>query len=364
MVASWAKDCERVRAQYEKLTPKQQLYPKVVVPGARCIREQNRVRAAIALLEKAKSKYPRSASVRAELREARAELKSQRLTFEAGAQTESSELGSRELRLESIVYGEVNDNLHAYSRLLMVYADDPLFATGDVNRIFGGLEYIFGKTSVVGELSTDLVRPDETGIAGIIRHRPNDRWLLEAGYYTFSEDIPLRAKALNISSDQLHLGLDYHTDDYVWEWTAAANAYSFSDSNKRREWYTEVGYGFDLQEDHEQRAVLELSQSNNTLAPTVYYNPLSASTLIAGYKYYWVIDSKYKRRADEVFVWAGNYDQQGFGSNPIYGVRYQQNYEFDDISSMYWYVSWSSKVYDGNRESGINLGIRYKRALD
>lgn len=363
VVAGEAKDCVRVHTQYEKLTSRQQLYPDIVVPVARCIREQNRVRAAIALLEKSATHYPEDQVLHDELVEARAELKDQAITAETGLETESSEPGTQEWRLEGTVYGEVADRLHAYSRILIIRADDPGFATAEVNRAFGGLEHVFGKTSVTGELSTDIVRPDETGIAGIVRHHPNERWVLELGYYTFSENIPLRAKALDIGGDQWHASLDYHSNDYVWEWTAAADAYAYTDSNQRREWYSELGYGFDLQKDHEQRAVLEVSQSSNTLSGTVYYNPLSAMTVIGGYKYTWVMKSRFKRHVDELYLWAGNYEEQGFGINPIYGLRYQQDYDFDSVSSLLWNISWSSKVYDGNRESGLSAGIRYKRVL-
>jgi tetratricopeptide (TPR) repeat protein len=362
IVASLAKDCRRVLAQNQKLTPDQKLDAQVTVPAARCIRQQNRVRAAIVLLEQSLAHNPDSPDLVAELNEARAELENQPLTAETGLETRASEIGSQEWRLEGIVYGEVGDRLHAYSRLLLVRADDTL-PTGDVNRAFGGLEYVFGRSSFTGELSADLIRPEETGVAGIVRHRPNDHWALVAGYYTFSEDIPLRAKALNITSDQIHVGLDYHSDAYVWEWTAAANAFSYSDANQRRDWYSELGYAFDLQDDHEQRAIFEASQSSNTLASTVYYNPLSAVSLIGGYKYIWIGKTRFKRRVNRVYVWTGIYDQRNYGTNTIYGLSYRQDYEFDDVSALSWNISWSSKVYDGTREGGLSAGIRYKKVL-
>lgn len=362
VVASQARDCQRVLAQYQKLTPNQKLDAQVAVPAAHCVREQNRVRAAIVMLEQSLAHNPDNPGLVAELNEARAELKNQPLTAETGLETRSSEIGSQEWRLEGIVYGEVGDKLHAYSRLLLVRADDTL-PTGDVNRAFGGLEYVFGRTSLTGELSADLVRPEETGVAGIVRHRPNDHLTLQAGYYTFSEDAPLRAKALNITSDQIHLGLDYHSDGYVWEWAAAANAFTYSDTNQRRDWYSELGYAFDLQDDHEQRVIFEASQSTNTLASTVYYNPLSAVSLVTGYKYIWIAKTRFKRQVNRVYLWSGIYDQRNYGANTIYGANYQQDYDFDDISALSWNISWSSKVYDGTREGGLSAGIRYKKVL-
>ena len=104
--------------------------------------------------------------------------------------------------------------------------------------------------------------------------------------------------------------------------------------------------------------MLELAQSSNTLAPTVYYNPLSATSLIGGYKYLWVVDSQYQRHTNDIYLWAGLYDQQTYGSAPIYGVRYQQSYQFTDDYSLNWFVSLASQVYDGGREAELDAGIR------
>lgn len=363
LVATWAKDCRRILAQFEKLTPRQQLYPRLAVPAARCIRADNRVRTAIALLEKARRRYPKSAIVRAELGEANDELGNQKATLETGIETETSAPGAREIHFDSTIYGEVADHLEASGRLLVIRSHDPQAATADMNRVFGSLEYIFGKSSIVAELSTDLARPGESGVGAILHHHPNDLWALEAGYYTFSEDIPLRALALNITSDQWHFGVDHHSKDHRWEWTAAADAYRFSDTNWRREWYSVLGYGFDIRKESEQRAIFEASQSYNTLASTVYYNPLSDTTLDVGYRYTWRVKSRYKRHANQVHVWVGTYSQENHGTNGIYGIRYQQDYDFGDASSLDWNVSWESRVYDGGRESGFNAGIHYKRNL-
>lgn len=358
VIASWKKDCQRVLDTFASVTPKNRNKPEVLLPSAECLREQNRVRAAIRALESGQQAHPRNQKIKAALTEARDELNDQRFTAEGLLYSDSSDAGNLEWRMEGKLWGEVADHLFVYSRLLFVRAQDPAFATGELNRAAVGLDYDVGRFTVGAEVSGDFVAPDEQGISGRIRYQPSDLWNLFAAYYSFSEEVPLRAMAVGVTSDQWHFDSYYHSNDYVWEWSFAADSFDFSDTNQRREWYSEATYGFDLTEKYEKRVVLELAQSSNTLAPTVYYNPLSATSLIGGYKYLWVVDSQYQRHTNDIYLWAGLYDQQTYGSAPIYGVRYQQSYQFTDDYSLNWFVSLASQVYDGGREAELDAGIR------
>jgi biofilm PGA synthesis protein PgaA len=358
VIASWKKDCQRVLATFESISPENQSRPQALLPSAECLREQNRVRAAIRALEEGNRVYPRDSIIQAALTAARQELNDQRVTTEGLFYTDSSDAGNREYRLEGKIWAEVADHTFAYARLARIWADDPVISTGELTRAVIGIDRDIGRFTVGADISGDLVIPDEQGVSGRVRFRPNDLWNLFGAYHSFSEEVPLRGKAIGVTSDQWHFDSYYHSSDYIWEWFFAADAFDFSDTNQRREWYSEVTYGLDLQEKHEKRVVLELAQSRNTLAPTVYYNPLSATTIIGGYKYLWVVDSKYKRHADDIYVWAGIYDQQNYGAAPIYGVRYQQTYQFTDDYSLNWFVSLASHVYDGGREAELDAGIR------
>ena len=359
VIASWNKDCALVVKLYNGIAPANRNHPKVLLPVAECLRQQNRVRAAIRALESGQQANPRNKAIEKALADAHQELDDQRFTTEGLLYTDSSDAGNLEWRMEGKIWGEVADHTFAYARLAFVRAQDPAFATGELNRAGIGIDRDIGKFTVGADVSGDLAIPDEEGYSGRVRYRPSDKWNLFGAYHTFSEEVPLRGKAVGVTSDQWHFDSYYHTSDYLWEWFFAADAFDFSDTNRRREWYSEVTYGLDLKEKYEKRLVLELAQSSNTLAPTVYYNPMSATTVIGGYKYWWLYDiSKYKRHADDIYVWAGMYDQQNYGSAPIYGVRYQQDYQLDDGFSLNWFASVASHVYDSNRELELDVGLR------
>ena len=363
LVASWKGDCDRVLDGYRNLQKKYQHYSRVAIPAAQCLREQNRVRGAIKILQTALARSKGNRELRKELEAARQELAAQTYTMEYELDTNSSDAGNREWRGEAMIWGEIGDQLFGRARFTTFRAADPKFATGNLNRVGVGADYSAGKFNFDGEISGDLVRSGETGLSATVLYTPTEAWKLTAAHHTFSEDLPLRAKALNISSNQWHFDTSFQTPDAVWQWLAAMDWMDFSDGNRRRDWYSELSYGVELKPEREKRLLFELSQSSNTLGGVVYFNPQAAQTVIGGYKLTRVNKSKHQRKTDEIYYWVGNYQQQNYGSNIIYGARYQQNFELDGGNSFVWRVSAASKVYDGGRESEIEAGVRYTRVL-
>ncbi|MFV1997881.1 MAG: tetratricopeptide repeat protein [Acidiferrobacterales bacterium] len=363
LVASWMGDCDRVIDGYRSLQKKYQRYSRVAVPAAKCLREQNRVRGAIRVLEAAQARNPGNRELNTEWVAARKELSAQKDTTEYELESDSSDAGNREWRGQAMVWGEIADRVYGRARFTTIFADDSQFATGTLNRVGMGIDYTMDKVTFDGEVSGDIERVNEVGLSTAIFYRPDDFWKLKVAHNTFSEDVPMRAKAQSITGNQSHVGANFHSQDYVWELLMAMNAMDFSDTNRRREWYAELGYGLDLKPDREKRLMFEVWQSTNTLGGTVYYNPLSAQTLSGGYKLTRVYKGKYKRKTSEWYTWLGSYQQQNFGSDVIYGTRYGQNIELDNVNSFKWYVAAASKVYDGTRESQVELGLRYTRVL-
>lgn len=363
LVASWSGDCDRVIDGYRSIQQKNRHYSRVAVPAAQCLRERNRVRESITLLNKSLERNPGNQDLQKELKAAQNELASQRYTTDYFVETDSSDAGNVEWRAQAMIWGEVADHVFARARYIAILAADPQFATGDLNRVGFGVEYYEDRFTLDGELSTDLFRANESGVSVKGEYRPTTLWDLAATYHSFSEQIPLRAAALGITSNQFTPGVSFHTPDYVWEWLAELNWMDFTDGNERREWFTELGYGLELTAKKEKRLVFELSHSTNTLPGTVYFNPLSAETLIGGYKSTRVLESKYKRKTDELYPWLGYYQQQGFGSDVIIGARYGRTTQIDDSQTFRWFLGAASMVYDGDREAILDVGIFYTRVL-
>ncbi|MGD8572921.1 MAG: hypothetical protein PVH98_10720, partial [Gammaproteobacteria bacterium] len=127
--------------------------------------------------------------------------------------------------------------------------------------------------------------------------------------------------------------------------------------------YTALGYGYVMKPRLEQRIIGSYYQSSNTLDNTVYFNPDSDSSITLTHRTSYVFDSRYDRHVDHLSVFVGQYDQEGFGSDTFYGVRYEQDYDFDSLHSLHWGAGYASNIYDGNRESEISFIVTFTKKL-
>ena len=364
IIATWAGDCDLALKNYQSIknAPQQEAYLLVAVSD--CLNTQNRRADAIVLLEQGAAQWPEDE----ELKEKLAELKTERDFDTAPAvavtlSTDNSDQGNLEWLFETRYSQQVLQDTRAYARFLAKRADDPEFATGDVNRIgVGAIHNLNFQWTFDVELSTDVKQSGDEGVTGTVLYQPYYLWQLGLKHATFAEDVPLRAKAINITSDSTSAFVDFHTDDYRWTWSAGADQYSFSDNNDRKSFYTAGSYAYHLKPKLEHRVVLDLYRSQNSLpaSDAVYFNPSRDSTINLTHKTSLVYDSRFQRHVDHFLVFIGNYWQQDYGGNSIYGVGVQQEYNFTDYDYFTWGAGVDSRVYDGKREQQINVYVSYE----
>jgi len=364
IIATWAGDCDLALKNYQliKDAPQQEAY--LLVPVSDCLNAQNRRADAIVLLEKGVSQWPEDD----ELKDKLAELTQDRDIETAPAvsvtlSTDNSDQGNLEWLFETRYSQQILKDTRAYARFLAVRADDPEFATGDLNRIgVGAIHRLNYQWTFDVELSADVQQSGDEGITGTVLYQPYYLWQLGLQHATFAEDVPLRAKALGITADRSSAFVDFRTQDYRWTWSAGANQYNFSDNNDRKSFYTAGSFAYHLQPKLEHRLILDLYRSRNSLPATdaVYYNPSRDSTINLTHKTSLVYDSRFERHVDHFFVFLGSYWQKDYDSNPIYGVGIQQEYNFTDFDYFTWGAGIDSRVYDGNREQQFNVYVSYE----
>jgi len=364
IIATWAGDCDLALKAYKPIqdTPNQEAY--LLVPVSDCFAARNRQADAITLLEKGATRWPDDQ----ELKEKLEELKQERELDTAPAvsvslSSNNSDQGNLEWLLETRYSQQLLSSTRGYVRFLAVRADDPEFATGDLNRLGAGVIHRLNyQWTFDVEVSTDIKEGGEEGITGTVLYQPPYLWQLGVQYASFAEDLPLRAKAVGVTSDRGSAFVDYHTDDYRWTWSAGANRYDFSDNNERTSAYMAGSYAYYLQPKLEHRLTLDLYQSKNTLPATdaVYYNPSRESTFTLNHKTSLVYNSRFKRHVDHFYGFIGSYAQENYDSAPIYGVGLQQEYNFTDQDYFTWGLGVASRVYDGNREQQGNVYIVYE----
>ena len=365
IIATWAGDCDLALENYEKIKTAKQQEGYLIVAVSDCLNEQNRPEEAIELLRKAEKQTPDDEEVKQKLVELNKEYDLNTApTLTVTLSNNNSDQGNQEWLFETRYSQQVLKDTRAYARFLAARADDPKFATGDLNRLgVGAIHHLNYQVSVDVELSTDVKNSGEEGITGTVLYQPYYLWELGLQYASFAEDLPLRAKAADITSDRTSVFADFRSKDYRWNWSANASQYSFSDSNTRKSFSTAAGYAHYMTPSLEHRLILDYYRSSNTLpgSSAVYFNPSRDSAINLTHKTSFVYDSRFKRHVDNIFVSLGSYWQKDFDRKLVYGFGFQQEYTFTDTAYFTWGASYNSRVYDSNREREIGVFATYEQ---
>ena len=368
VIATWKGDCDDALANYKLIEhhPGQEDY--LVMPVSECLHQLRRDDEALALLKKFNKAHPDNQEVNQAYKDMVKDIGIDRLPdVSTTLGNNNSDAGNREWFWDFRYSQQVSKDLpqlRTYIHYYVSHASDSEFATGDLHRLGVGVLYWFNSQWLLDtELFTDI-QSDESGGRAKLHYYVDSLLHLSAEYSSNTSDIPLRAKALSIKATQSRIDADYHTVDYRWEFNGSLAKYDFTDSNGRNSLYGSAGYAYLMKPRLEQRVIFELSRSRNTLANTVYYNPAKDNEIDLTHRTSYVYDSRFERHVDNVSVFVGRYNEQGYKSGTIYGARYQQQYDFDALTSLSWSAGYASHLYDGKREGDWSLLLTASRKLN
>lgn len=364
VIATWAGRCDQALEYYKPIAnaPNQETY--LAVPVAACLDEAGESERAVKLLSEVNRRGGDDESQDALRRIKRKFALENKPVLDVAAATTKSDAGSRDWHLSARLKDRINAQWSWYVRFLHVRADDPDFDTGDFHRLGAGL--IFGinrKVTLIQDFAAELHDGSDFGSTTTLVFSPTFLINSQVEYATFAEDIPLRARAEGTDARRFTASIDYHTPEYRWEAGAGIAYYDFSDGNNRYAQHGSIGYAFELAQKREQRLILGVANSMNSKQGVVYYNPEHDFTSTLTYKLDLVYDSRFPRHVDHIYVWTGGYRQHDYGTAALYGVRYEQDYDFDDQTSATWGTSLRSSIYDGNRETEFNINASLTRKL-
>lgn len=362
IITAWKGDCRAAVRRYDAIRDYPDPEPYLVLPVSECLIKVGRTDEAVALLDEGQRRFPDDANLRVAHASAvakRAALFRHELRIEVS--TNTSDQGKREWIWGASVSRRLADRTHVYARYANTRSSYDEFQTGNQNRLGVGLTHEFRNDILVTqEFSDDIRRSGQNGSLTSVMYLPNDLWRFGASYNTFAEDLPLRAKAALIDAKRSIIFTDYHTADYRWSWAASGSRYDFSDTNRRSTLFTSLGYAYEMKPKREQRVFLEYYESDNTLANTAYFNPSHDKSVSLVHKTDFVFDSRFRRHVDHLYLSLGRYDQQGFPAHGIWGVRYEQNYDFTDRTALLFGVGYGRRVYDGASEYDSTLNAVFR----
>ena len=369
IITSWKEDCPAALELYEPIRTHTNQEAYLIGPVGRCLYDVGEEQEAIRILQAGIIQWPDDEELKEILANITAAPEPEppyisTAYIDASLGANQSDQGNQEWFLETRYSRRFRANFLYYARFLTVRADDPQFETGDLNRVGVGGRYDFlDNWAVAQDFSFDVKRSNEGGSTTTLFYTLPPLWTFDLSYASFAEDLPLRAKAQSIDSDRASASADFHTDDYLWTWSASVSLYDFSDGNNRNAFFTAGSYAYVLKDEREQRISLELYRTTNTALNTVYYSPEEDLTLTVTHILDIVYDSRFKRHVDHFYVYLGNYIQKGEDTKGTWGLRFEQDYDFDDINSFSFSVAYDDRVYDGTRESEKSFYLSYKRNL-
>jgi hypothetical protein len=367
VIQTWKRDCRAALDGYERLLDRPAPEPYFAIAVADCLLEDERPKEAVVLIREAMGQAPDDERLQHALLKAQAAFPLaardhgyRELVFDF--LSDKSDQGLRESRSQLEVSARLAAGTRVYGRYLAVRAQEEAFGAGDLDRAGLGLRYGFsGRWRTDLELSGDARRSGQSGAAAQIIYEPRDSWKFGIGYSSFAEDLPLRARAAGIEGTRWDGSGEYNSLDYVWFGRVSANAYDFSDTNRRESMDATLGYAYEMLPYREQRVYVEGYRSKNTLVGAPYFNPRHDRSLGFVQRTDFVRESRYMRHVDRLYLAASVYDQEDFGAHGKWSVKVEQDYDFDDFNALVWGAGYAHNVYDGSAESEARVELRYVR---
>ena len=366
IISTWMGRCDVALERYEKIKkhPDQETY--LITPVAQCLADEGKTEAALDLLTDANRRSGDEESQDALRQIKRRFALDRRPVVDAAIARSKSDAGALDWHLSARLKQKINDRAAWYVRFLHARADDPKFETGDFHRLGAGIIYgLNRKVTLIEDIAAEMDDGSSFGSTTTVVLTPSISLEGQLEFASFAEDVPLRARAQGIDAQRYTASMNYHTLDYRWDAGGGAAYYDFSDGNNRRALNGSLGYAFELAPRREQRIIGGLYHTGNTLssAQAVYYNPARDLSTTLTYKLDLVYESKFPRHVDHFYAHLGSYAQSGQNPFPIYGLRYEQDYDFNEVTSLTWGVASRQSVYDGKREFEYSVNISVSRKL-
>lgn len=276
-----------------------------------------------------------------------------------------SDRGTREWLFRAEVSDQVGDDTRLYGRWTRSNTRDQQYKAGELNRAGLGVHHYFNPgVRVTQEFSADVEDSGGDRYPGsytALVLRPDDYWRFDLSYNSYAEDISLRARAQNIEADQLSAGVSYN-GGLTWQWRAGASYTDFSDTNERTALFTSLDWTYSPGPFFRHHLIPEIYSSKNTLTDTPYFNPSRDLSLGLTHMTEWMMTlAPNYRHADRLFLTIGSYDQEGFETMTRWGVRYEQDYSWNDTTSLLWNIGYYRNIYDGNPEMEPRFLLAFRR---
>lgn len=201
----------------------------------------------------------------------------------------------------------------------------------------------------------------KTGGAGAVSFRPDDHWRFGATVDSNSNTLPWQAYAAGITGRNATASVRY-ADDNTRYFNAAYGVSRYSDDNTRQQWEGTWYQRVVNQPRHQFSFWLDVAGSANSSDTAVYFNPRRDYTGQLRTMYQWT-PWRYAEKSfsQRVYLTAGAYKQDGFGTSGLWEARLEQYWQLGRKASVTYGIGIGSHRYDASRETTkliyLNLNV-------
>ncbi len=222
--------------------------------------------------------------------------------------------------------------------------------TGRRDRVGVGLEYRSTRFSASGELAHELDQSD-TSAAAAFAFTPDDHWTFRAALDSAANETPLQARRAGVDAWRAFAQIEWRAHESRTLALSFAHM-PFSDGNRRdiveARWTERVIVG----PVYKLEITAALYASRNSLAGAPYFNPSRDLSPTLEFANEWLHWRRYTRSfKHRLVVSIGSYAQQGFGSGPVRGLRYEQEWAANDQLRVRYGIGRHVQPYDGVRSA-------------
>lgn len=286
-----------------------------------------------------------------------------RLEVDAAASRGGAVIASGEWRIDSrLSSGLIADQWRVFYDQSLAQGSTE---AGNAKRVRGGLglRWQRGPWVAEGALQHAAAGPYRNGMAGRVDYRASDAWRLWAAYDGDSKELPWKARVAGTGAREMAGGVG-HVVNEARRFNLQWQRLDFSDGNVR----SGLGLGWTERWVSTPRVQaetrLEAGTGRGRVLDTPYFNPpRDASVRLAARAQWLTWKSDDRQFFQAIEVGGGNYHQRGFGSGPLWSLRYEHSWSLGQRLTLRYGLGIASHPYDGVRERQRSVFLNFSMPL-
>lgn len=255
-----------------------------------------------------------------------------------------------------------NDQWRVYAQKIFTHANTDQGNIGR-QRSEAGMSWLNERWKIAGGLHYTAPASPAVGATATLTYRIDDQWRWSAFADSNSINLSAKAYADGVHGREYNTGIAYVVNESR-QFDSLYQHIDFSDGNRRHalslswseRWYSSPRAQF--------ATTLSMAASLNGDRPASYFNPRTDASLEQVSRFQWLTWKRDERRLTQrIYGTLGWYQQAGQGGRPLWGIRYEHEWQLGERLALTYGAGLAVHPYDGvgdRRSYGyLNLSVPF-----